>query len=219
MNAAAPRADAFGFTEDARCINEVDLIGTANRVGFALQRSAALLRMLHHRLLNDAEREVSIHDVEALVELALQALPDPNGEAFDAIEQFEQDAKRKVRTLLQRQQAMTAVLDAMEVAARPDATLDKITEAAKTAHDNACLLPDGARHWEAFCTLIEVRGMLIEWVELGSGFPPQCEVHTPESLKKARKVRRKMTAFVQAVHGQAEQRASRQPMGAARKRH
>ena len=75
MSAAPFTADAFGFTQAASRISTT-LVDTANHVGFAIKRSAALLRAVHFQLLNDDPRNLNAYDVETLLELALSALPD-----------------------------------------------------------------------------------------------------------------------------------------------
>ncbi|MCG9057579.1 hypothetical protein LH452_01240 [Laribacter hongkongensis] len=142
---AAQQIDSFGFPQAALRMSPVDLTRTSNDLANACQRGKALLRSLHYQLVND-HGGVSLSDVEALVELALSALPDYEGEAFNDIEQFDMDARQTMRKLMHQQQALTALLDAMELAARPGASLDEMKQTATTIYDNAALLTDGERH-------------------------------------------------------------------------
>lgn len=212
MSATHQHTDAFGFTEAACKISSVDLTGTANHVWECCRRSAALLRTLHYRLLHEDQKNVSLSDVEALVELALSALPDPDGEAFDDFDQYSLDANQTMRTLLHRQQALTAVLDAMEIAANPNATLTELNVAATEVYSNTSLLQDGARRWERFSDLIKARHLHIVWHNFGPGLPPRPEIHTAESLKAQRKIQRKMQAFTQAVNQMAGQLTDATPV-------
>lgn len=196
---AAQQIDSFGFPEAALRMSPVDLTRTSNDLANACQRGKALLRSLHYQLVND-HGGISLSDVEALVELALSALPDYEGEAFNDIEQFDMDARQTMRKLMHQQQALTALLDAMELAARPGASLDEMKQTATTIYDNAALLTDGERHWQAFCELMSERGLLLVWVDFGNGLPPRPDVHTPESLQAARHAQRKFDAYLRAVH-------------------
>lgn len=195
---AAQPTDRFGFPEGALRLSPVDLTHASNDLANACQRGKALLRSLHFQLANDHDG-VSLSDVEALVELALSALPDHDGEAFDDIDQFDADARQTMRKLMHQQQALTALLDAMELAARPGASLEEMKQAATTIYDNAALLTDGERHWQAFCALLSERGLHLVWVDLGLGLLPRPDVHTDASLKAARRLDRKMNAYIRAV--------------------
>lgn len=199
---AAQPTDRFGFPEGALRLSPVDLTHISNDLIIACQRGKALLRSLHFQLVND-HQGINLNDVEALVELALSALPDHDGEAFDDIDQYDTDARQTMRKLMHQQQALTALLDATELAARPGASLDEMKQAATTIYDNAALLTDGERHWQAFCALLSERGLHLVWVDLGCGLPPRPDVHTDASLKTARRLDHKMNAYIRAARKQA----------------
>lgn len=202
MNTASQRHDDFGFYQAAKRISEVDLTQTMNHVSEECRRSAALLRSLHCQLLNNPQ-DVNMGDVEIMIETALSFLPDSNGPDFDAMDQFDRDANSAVRKLLLQQQALTAIVDAMAQAVRPDITLGDLNAVANTIHESTALLPDGPRHWEEFCAAIQARGLLVAWIDLGNGLLPRPEIHTPESLRKARRAWRKMDAGSRAIRRQA----------------
>lgn len=195
----AQPTDRFGFPEGVLRLSPVDLTHASNDLANACQRGKALLRSLHFQLVNDHDG-VSLSDVEALVELALSALPDHEGGAFDDIDQFDLDARQTMRKLMNQQQALTALLDAMALAARPGASLEEMKQAATTIYDNAALLTDGERHWQAFCALLSERGLHLVWADLGLGSPARPDVHTPESLQAARQAQRKFDAYLRALH-------------------
>ena len=205
---AAVKIDPFGFPESARSFG-ADIIATANEVSFAIHRCAALLRSMNYQLLNGTGKEqVSMGDIQSLVELALQALPDPDGDCFDQFDQCETKVNQAFRAMQTYRKTMTALLDAMEVAACMGSTLDELTKAATTAYGVVTLLPDGQRHWDAFCELIVHRGLSVELIDLGPGFGPRPKIHTPESLKRSKAVQRKISAFAAAVH---EEETARTP--------
>lgn len=206
MNAA--KIDAFGFTEAASRISTTGLIQQVNQISEGCRRSAALLRILQFRLLEGGHREANIHDVEATIGAALDALPVHDGDAFNAIDDISTDVNQAVRDLVQRQQNVAALLDAMEVAASMGSTLDEITEAATTAYSIVTGLPDGQRHWDAFCELIVRRGLSVELIDLGPRFGPRPKINTPETLKHSKAVQRKIASFTAAVH---EEAAARDP--------
>ena len=84
MNAAPFAADAFGFTQAASRISTT-LMDTANHVGFAIKRSAALLRAVHFQLLNDDPRNLNAFDVETLLELIRAQLAQAKPEVPETI--------------------------------------------------------------------------------------------------------------------------------------
>lgn len=213
---AASKIDAFGFSEAASVIH-TRLIDTANRVGFSITRSAALLRSLHFQLLNANPREVNIHDVEALVALALSALPDPDGEAFETFEECGSEASQTVRAMQEQQRALSALLDAMETAARMEATLEELDEAANAAYGIVSTLPDGQRHWDAFCELIVRRGLSLELLEVVPGVRSYLKVNTPETLAHSQAAQNKMAAFVTAAHEESAARTSQSKPAKRRK--
>lgn len=192
MSAAPFTADAFGFTQAASRISTT-LMDTANHVGFAIKRSAALLRAVHLQLLNDDPCNLNAYDVETLLELALSALPDPDGDAFNTFENCGLEASETVKAMLAQQQAMTAMLTALEVAADLGSTREELNEVADSAYAAANTLPDGQRHWDAFCALVTRRGLHIELLNLGLGYV--AAVHTEESRKRAAKLRHKADAL------------------------
>lgn len=194
----AQTVDSFGFPESALRLSSIDLVHTGNDLAIACHRGKALLRSLHYQLANH-HHDISLSDVEALVELALSALPDHDVEAFDDIEQFAMDARQSMRKLMHQQQALAAILEAMEQAARPAASLEALRQAAVTIYDNSALLVNGDHHWQAFCTLVKERGLLLVWVDWVNGLPPRPDVHTAESLKAQRKAWRKMNALARIV--------------------
>lgn len=204
---AAIKIDAFGFPESAMSFG-CDIIPTANEVGFAVQRCAALLRSLNYQLLNGTGKEqVSMGDIQALVELALQALPDPNGEIFDRFDQCEIKVDQAFRSMQTYRQTMTAMLEALEIAANLGSTLDELSAAGDSAYAAATTLPDGQRHWDAFCEQIVRRGLSVEMIDLGPRLGPSTKIHTPESLKHSKAVQRKIASFTAAVHEEAAARA------------
>ena len=162
---AAAKIDAFGFSEAASRISTTGLTRQVNQIAQDCYRSAGILRVLRLSLLNGDPDEVSLYDVRAAVEAALAAMPNPDGESFNAIDDMSSDVNQAVRSLLQRQQMVAELLEAMEVAARMDRTLDEINEAANTAYGIVTILPDGQRHWDAFCELIVRRGLSVELIE------------------------------------------------------
>lgn len=194
MSAAPFTADAFGFTQAASRISTT-LLDTANHVGFAIKRSAALLRAVHFQLLNDDPRNLNAYDVETLLALALSALPDPDGDAFNTFEDCGLEASETVKAMLAQQEAMTAMLTALDVAADLSSTREELHEIADGAYAAANVLPDGQRHWDAFCALVTRRGLHIELINLGLGCV--ASVHTEESWKRTAKLRRKAHALGQ----------------------
>lgn len=205
MTAAVPRIDAFGFAESSRAIGS--MVDNANSISFAVQRCAALLRSLNFQLFNTREDEISMSDVTALVELALLALPDPNGDSFNVFEQLDLEAQTALRAAQNRQQAMDSLISALEVAASMGSTLAELDEAANTAYGITTTLPDGQRHWDAFCELIVRRGLSLELVEIGAGFASHPIIHTPETLKNSKAAKRKTAELSAALHDEATARA------------
>lgn len=203
---AATKIDAFGFPESASALGD-KIIDAANRVGFAVQRSAALLRSLNFQLLNASHDKVSMSDVMALVELALQTLPDSEGDFFNDFDQCGIAVSQAFQAARTHQQTVSALLDAMEVAACMGSTLDELDKAANTAFGIATAMPDGQRHWDAFCELIVRRGLSIEVINLGNGLLTYPKVNTLETRKHSKAVQRKTAAFVAAVHEEATARA------------
>ncbi|KAF7598384.1 MAG: hypothetical protein CGU28_12090 [Candidatus Dactylopiibacterium carminicum] len=200
---AQPVADTFGFTQAAHRISTTGLTRQVNQIALDCYRSAGILRVLRLSLLNGDKDEVSLFDVQAAVEAALAAMPNPDGESFNAIDDISSDINQAVRSLLQRQQAVADLLEAMEVAARMDRTLEEINEAANTAYGVVAILPDGQRHWDAFCELIVRRGLSVEMIDLGPGFGPRPQINNPETLKLSKVVQRRTKAFARAVHAQS----------------
>ncbi|KWC40823.1 hypothetical protein WL51_06965 [Burkholderia ubonensis] len=180
-------------------IGAVSLSNTAYHVGEGCRRSAALLRSLHYQLINATTDEINVHDVEALVGMALSAIPDPDDDAFSAIERFGSAARESEQEHVRRQEAMNAVLDALECAARPDATLNELEAAAGVAYANAALLPNGERRWEAFCSLIQTRGLFVDWIQLFDTVPPTPTVNSAETRRASRTLRRKSEALTVAA--------------------
>lgn len=209
MTAATPKIDAFGFTGVASKISAVDLLDTANQIWFSCRRGVALLRTLNYRLLNEDSSEANSGDVQALVELTLSALPDLEGEGFDNIEQYMRDAERTVKALQHQQHDLTALLNAMEIAASMGSTLAELDEAANMAYGIITTLPDGQRHWDAFCELIVRRGLSLELVELGAGFATHPIIHTPETLKHAKAAKRKTAELAAVLHEDAAARTTK----------
>ena len=197
MSAAPFTADAFGFTQAASRISTT-LMDTANHVGFAIKRSAALLRAVHFQLLNDDPRNLNAYDVETLLELALSALPDPDGDAFDTFENCGLEASETVKAMLAQQQAMTAMLTALEVAADLGSTREELNEVADAAYAAANTLPDGQRHWDAFCALVTRRGLTIKLISLVPGVVAP-SVDTPEGHRRSAKLIRKAIALGDAL--------------------
>ena len=204
----AAKIDAFGFSEAASRISTTGLTCQVNQIALDCYRSAGILRVLRQSLLNGDKGEVSLYDVQAAVEAALAAMPDPDGESFNAIDDISCDVNQAVRSLLLRQQAVADLLEAMEVAARMDCTLDEVNEAANTAYGIVTILPDGQRHWDAFCELIVRRGLSVELIDLGPSFGPRPKVHTPETRKLSKVVQRRTAAFVAATHEESAARTS-----------
>ncbi len=202
MSAAPFTADAFGFTQAASRINTT-LLDTANHVGFAIKRSAALLRALHFQLLNEDPRKLNGYDVEMLVELALSALPDPDGDAFNTFENCGLEASQTVKAILAQQQAMTAMLTALDVAADMGSTREELNEVADGAYAAATVLPDGQRHWDAFCALITRRGLTVELFHLGESVV-RPHVDTPEGKRRSAKLIRKAIAVGEELRAGAE---------------
>ncbi len=93
-----------------------------------------------------------------------------------------------------------------------NASLDELTEAATAAYAIVTTLPDGPRHWDAFCELIVNRGLSVELVGMGAGLGPQPQVNSPETARQAEVTRRKMAAFIAASN---EESAVRQKQPAA----
>lgn len=203
-----PTIDAFGFPEYASTFS-AQLINAANQVSQATSKCAALLRSLNYQLLNGTGSErASLDDVQVLVELALEALPDPNGEMFGRFDDCELAWHKAFSAARTHQQGLLTLIDALEVAANLGSTLAELDEAANRAHDITKTLPGGQRHWDAFCGLIARRGLTVEHVQLADGRVNYMQVHTAESHKKARATRRKMAAFHAAAHDEANQRAT-----------
>lgn len=197
MSAAPFTADAFGFTQAASRISTT-LMDTANHVGFAIKRSAALLRAVHFQLLNDDPRNLNAYDVETLLELALSALPDPDGDAFNTFENCGLEANETVKAMLAQQQAMTAMLTALEVAADLGSTREELNEVADAAYAAANTLPDGQRHWDAFCALVTRRGLTVKLISITpDGTHPS--VDTPEGHRRSAKLIRKAIALGDAL--------------------
>ncbi len=193
----AVKMDAFGLPESASALGNT-IINTANHIGFAVQRSAALLRSLHFQLLNSSTDAISIPDVMTLVELALQALPDSDGDIFNVLDKCEVDISRAFRAAHHQQQAMSALLDAFEVVACEGSTLDELDKTANTVYGIANILPDGQRHWDVFCSVLSKRELSLELMAMDTGMPV-VKVNTPATLKRSRQVQRKTAAFVAAV--------------------
>lgn len=211
MNAPA-KADPFGFAEVANRIAHSDLDKHVWQITDGCRRAGALLTLLRERLNGNDLNNVSIHDVEAIVGTALDALPRWDGQAFDALDDTATDIRITVRALQQRHDAAAGLLDAMEVAAGTGHTLDELTEAATAAYAIVTTLPDGPRHWDAFCELIVNRGLSVELVGMGAGLGPQPQVNSPETARQAEVTRRKMAAFIAASN---EESAVRQKQPAA----
>ncbi|WP_407059354.1 hypothetical protein ACJBUE_22975 (plasmid) [Ralstonia syzygii subsp. celebesensis] len=208
MNALPQNMDQFGFAAAASTLlSSADLDRAANAVWEDCRRALAILRTLHHQLVNASRDEVNLQDVEAMVGLAVAALPDMDEGAFDAIDKFGRDTRGKVTALLGRQHAMVAVMDALETVARADATLEEVNAAAQAVHANASLLPDGVCRWEHFCALLAARQLHVVWYPSLGSLPPKPEVHSEESRQTLRKVRRKRDAFTSAVGELERQRA------------
>lgn len=211
----AAKLDAFGFPESATSF-DLKIVDTANHVGFAIHRCAALLRCLNYQLLNGMSKEqVSMGDIQALVELALQALPDPEGAYFDQFDQCELEVNKTFKAMQAHKKNMAALLDATEIASNNDSTLDEISEAATTAYGIVTVLPDGQRHWDAFCALIVRRGLSVELIDLGPRLGLHTKIHTPETLKRSKAVQRKIAALAAAEH---EETAARAPESKPAKR-
>lgn len=204
----AAKIDAFGFSEAASRISTTGMCRQVYQIAQDCCRSAGILRVLRLSLLNGDKDEVSLYDVRAAVEAALAAMPDPDGERFNAIDDISGDINQAVRSLLLRQQAVADLLEAMEVAARMDRTLEEINEAANIAYGVVTILPDGQRHWDTFCELIVRRGLSVELIDLGPGFGPRPKINTPETLKLSKAVQRKTAAFVAAAHEESAARTS-----------
>ncbi|MFB9159580.1 hypothetical protein [Chromobacterium violaceum] len=196
--------DAFGYSEIATRLSSIDLPHVSHDLAEACHRSKALLRTLHYQLENGYD-SIRLADVTALVELAMSALPDYESEVFDTIDQFDTDARQTMRKLLLQQQALRAVLNAMESAAKPGAGLEQIREAATTIYDNAALLIDGERHWQAFCALVNGRGFQLLWIDWGNGALPRPEIHTKATLKARRRVEHKQNQYFKAIQDQMAQ--------------
>ncbi len=208
MNTLTQHTDQFGFAAAASTLlSSADLDRAANAVWEDCRRALAILRTLHHQLVNANRDEVNLQDVEAMVGLAVATLPNMDEGAFDAIDKFGRDASIKVTTLLAQQRAMTAVMDALETVAREDATLAEIDAAAQAVHASVSLLPDGARRWEHFYALLAARQLQVVWYPGLGGLPPHPEVHTEETLKAERKAQRKSDALRDAVDELVQQRA------------
>lgn len=214
---AASKIDAFGFSEAASRISTTGMCRLVNQIAQDCFRSAGILRVLRLSLLNGDKDEVSLYDVQAAVEAALAAMPNPDGESFNAIDDMSSDVNQAVRSLLQRQQMVAELLEAMEVAARMDRTLDEINEAANTAYGIVTILPDGQRHWDAFCELIVRRGLSVELIDLGPGFGPRPKINTPATLKLSKAVQRRTAAFVAAAHEESAARSSQSKPAKRRK--
>jgi hypothetical protein len=191
---ATAKIDAFGFSEATSRISTTGLTRQVDIIAHDCYRSAGILRILRLSLLNCNKDEISLYDVQAAVEAALAVLPNPDGEHFTAIDDISHDVNQAVRSLLLRQQAVADLLEAMEVAARMDRTLDEINEAANTAYGVVTILPDGQCHWDAFCELIVRRGLTVKLIELAPNvIHPQ--VDTPEGHRRNAKLIRKAIAL------------------------
>lgn len=209
----AAKIDAFGFPESASTLPK-NIVETANQVGFAIKRCAALLRSLNFQMLNaTGQDKVDMGDIQELVDLALKTLPDPEKDCFSLFDQCEHDAHELIRTMQNNQQSLIALLDAMEVAGCMGSTLDELGEAATTAYGIVTGLADGQCHWDAFCELIVRRGLLVEMIELGPRW--HAKIHTPETLKKAKAVQRRLAALSAAAQ---EETAARAPKSKPAKR-
>lgn len=190
---SAAKIDSFGFSESASRISTTGLTYLVNQIALDCYRSAGILRVLRLSLLNGDKDEVRLYDVEAAVEAALAVLPNPDGEHFNAIDDLSCDINQEVQKLLLRQQAVADLLEAMEVAARMDRTLEEINEAANTAYGIVSILPDGQRHWDAFCELIVRRGLTVKLIDITPGVV-RPQVDTPEGHRRAAKLIRKAIA-------------------------
>lgn len=199
--AETPNTDVFGFSQAASRISTT-LQDTANHVGSAVRRSRALLRTLQFQLLNDDPRNLISFDMEALVELALSALPEPDGEAFDTFESCAREARQAVKTMLAQQEAMTAMLTALDVAADLGSTREELNEVADGAYAAATVLLDGQRHWDAFCALITRRGLTVELFDLAPGVV-RPNVDTPEGKRRSAKLIRKAIAVAEELRAGA----------------
>ncbi|QOK91989.1 hypothetical protein HF908_11175 [Ralstonia pseudosolanacearum] len=212
MTSHAQHTDQFGFAAAAsQMLSSADLDRAANAVWEDCRRTLAILRTLHRQLDNSSREEVNLHDVEAMVGLAMATLPNLEEGAFDAIDKFGRDTRGKVTALLGQQQAMAAAMDALETVTRPDATLEELNAAAMALHANVSALPDGARRWDHFCALLAARQLHIMWYPGAHGLAPHLEVHTDASLKALRKVNRRLGAYQNAVDELAQQRACASP--------
>ena len=199
MSAAHMTTDALGFTPDAEAINTTRLDRAMQRITEGCRRSEALLRSLQQQF-RYAPGEVDVDQVEAIVSMALEALPLWTSADFDDIDDWGSDLRAKTRTGIMKARLADTALAALATAGRDSATLEELNAAAVQLHDCAALMPDGDGHMRAFVALIEARGLHVLVLQPGPGVLGRPAVHTAESMKLARKAQQQTKNWVRTVH-------------------
>lgn len=162
------------------------------------RRSGALLRTLHYQLHGRKGHVIDWRDIEILVDMALLEIPVDSHE-FDIIARFHSDSETATYEHAEQRRATNQILRSLEWAAKPDATVDELNEAVTALYKNMNKVSDGRRALALFCSLLEARGLFVDFVEPGGNFGPWPLVRTEEMRKAARKTARKIKAFVDAV--------------------
>lgn len=182
-----PQVDELGFKRFVGRIGEESPLGLANDVAIGCGHVGSILRRItddgcfSDKTLSERARE----DLACLIDAALRLLPEEVADSLtETIARSRQDVRNIIQGLMLESSALRLMLKAMEVAARPSSTLEEIDRAATTAHACEHALQDGGTFLTTFAAMVEGRGMVVEWLDLGDTTPRFPRVHASQAALK-----------------------------------
>lgn len=182
-----PEVDELGFKQAVTALGAVSFDDVEEKVIYACHRTAAVLRRVQKMVRLGVKWDMDDRlDLEVLIELALTSLP--GQPLYREMDDYEEAVRKTGDALLLETQALRLMLKATTVAGWKAATPEEIDRAAATAHACAHVLADGRELLEAFASVVESRGMAVEWLDCGETMPRWPKVHASHAdWKKSRR--------------------------------